>query len=198
MGLRSIGVMIAVSALLLPAAAMADIADADGYADGTILDNVFPGVTLSSVHTSDGHVYALTSSEATTGSSVFAHLNGMLWDNWGDGIWEYLRADFAPYAVSVSVDFAADNGSDRNAELLAYDSGGSLVDSDFYGTPALGAGQYVTLSVSAPEIAYVLCYGDNVARADAWVLDNMVFEPIPAPGAFVLGGVSTRIKAALA
>lgn len=163
--------------------------DADGFADGTILNNAFPGVTLTALGDglANSNVLAESSLYSSTGSKVFSH-TGTIAPGWGDGIFEYLRVDFAAGATSVTLDFIADDSLDNNPILNAYNSSGTLVDT------ATVAGNYntgdiVTLTVSASYIAYITAEGDPVNRIHDWNLDNLQANIIPAPGAILLGSI---------
>ena len=130
-------VLIAWSILILglpfaSSSAMAAITviDPDAFAAGTVLNNAYPGVTLTALGEpgvlSNSDVIAVASANASTGSHVFGPSGGLVSTAWGNGFYEWLRADFADGATWVSLDFIADDASDGNAELKAYDSGGTL------------------------------------------------------------------------
>jgi hypothetical protein len=150
------------------------VVDADAFPPATILNNAYPGVTLTAlgaVPTSD--VTSAASALASTGANVFSHTGGNQ-PGWGNGIFEYLRVDFASGAWQVSLDFIADDGSDQNAVLNAWNAGGVLVDTDVsIGTYTTG--QVVTLTVADPDIAYITAEGDPPSGSDDWFLDNLVY-----------------------
>jgi hypothetical protein len=164
------------------------IIDPDAFPAGTDISNAFPGVTLS---TRDGvapgiNARSVTSefdASATTGTLAFAHDGGNT--TWGNGQFEFLRADFVGGATSVSLDFFAnDIGGDSNAQLLAFDAADMLLDSDLVAFVPFD--DFVTLTVSAPNIAYVAAYWDELVRSQNGGLDNLVYERVPEPSTFLL------------
>jgi PEP-CTERM motif len=168
------------------------VVDADAFPAGTVLNNAFPDVTLTAIGDSgvlaNDNVLSATSSFATTGSRVFADTSGSP-TAWGDGSFSYLRADFAGGTTMVLLDFASDDASDSNPYLRAYDSSGTLLDSDSAGSVALGS--FVTLQVSAPNIAYIEASWDDVNRTDNGILDNLRYESavVPEPSTLAVAGV---------
>jgi hypothetical protein len=171
----------------VPAVA-AIIVDPDASPAGTDITNSFPGVTLT---TRDGlapgtNSRAVTSAIdalATTGTRVFAHDSGNT--TWGDGTFEFLRADFAGGATSVSLDFFAnDSGGDRNAELLAFNAANVQVAINT--VTFIPANTFATLTVSASSISYVAAYWDRIAHIENGGLDNLRYEPIPEPSMLTL------------
>ena len=96
----------------------------------------------------------------------------------------------------VLLDFASDDSSDSNPYLRAYDSSGTLLDSDSAGFVALGS--FVTLQVSAPNIAYIEASWDDVNRIDNGILDNLRYESavVPEPSTLAVAGVVGLIGAA--
>ncbi|MEM7794638.1 MAG: PTPA-CTERM sorting domain-containing protein [Cyanobacteria bacterium P01_C01_bin.118] len=161
----------------------ATIVDPDTFAIGTVLTNAFDGVTLT---TRDGlapgsnarDVLVGTDPGATTGSNVFAQDTGN--PTWGNGTFEFLRADFAGGASRVWLDFFAnDAGGDSNPQLLAFDSSDNLLQTA--SVNFVPANEFVTLSVSAPKIAYVAAYWDEPERLQNGGLDNLRYEAVPTP-----------------
>jgi hypothetical protein len=181
--------VIAIGAIIHSANA-ATVIDPDAYSAGTLLNNAFPGVTLSAHgSTSSADVLSYTSPFASTGSRVFAMYDGDYL--WGDGDFDWLKAEFAGGASQVSLDFISNDG-DENATLNAYDAAGNLVDQ------AVSIGlfdpyQVVTLTVSAPYIAYITAEGDPVNLLDNWVLDNLEYTPVPEPMMFSILGLGGSI-----
>jgi len=166
--------------------------DPDAFAPGTVLNNAYAGVTLSA-HGDAGvltnsDVLAIASPYASTGSNVFGDNEAGNMDSWGNGAWDYLRADFSAGALWVSLDFITnDAGGDSNAELIAYNSSGVEIDRAGPYAVAGPAGNFQTLTVTGSNIAYILAYWDDISRSENGALDNLKFEPIPAPGAILLG-----------
>ncbi len=162
------------------------VIDPDAFPAGTILNNVFAGVTLTALGDPgvllNSDVVALTSSYASTGDRLFGDndANGF-YDSWGDGFYDWLRVDFHQGAVTVSLDFGTNNSGDNNAVLKAFDSLGSLVDQDGPSYVPGPQGTYRTLSVSAPYIAYVEAHWDEITRMENGYLDHLVYTPVPEP-----------------
>lgn len=152
------------------------VVDPDAFPAGTVLNNAYPGVTLSAMGPAvpNDEVLALVSGSASTGSLVFGNNEPGNENSWGDGGWDYLRADFAAEAIWVELDFASnDAGGDNNAELIAYDSWGFEIDRD--GPYFVPGGTFLTLTVNGPGIAYIEAYWDEITRSENGVLDNLVF-----------------------
>ena len=178
--------------------------DPDAFANGTDITNAFPGITLTTVDLGANtfSVLSLSSGLASTGTQVFGRNNtGPNSVTWGDGIWEYLRIDIAAGATSATLDFIADDASDANAVLAAYDGGGNLLTSAA-SVGIFSTGQTVSLTVSDPNIATVLALGDPLGSLatiasvtsggggrDAWQLDNLNVRPIPEPSTYLLFGI---------
>jgi hypothetical protein len=153
------------------------IVDPDAFAAGTVLNNAFSGVTLAAYGDAgvllNANVISATDSYAPTGSRVFADTSSSP-NYWGDGSYSYLRADFASGATQVWLDFAANDDSDNNPFLRAYDSSGTLVASATAGYVSLGSP--ITLTVSASSIAYITASWDEVNKIDNGILDNLRYE----------------------
>jgi hypothetical protein len=172
------------------------IVDPDALAPGTILTNAFPGVTLT---TRDGvapgtdprAVTGEVAAGASTGQLGFAHDSGNA--TWGNGTFEFLRADFAAGARSVSLDFFSnDPDGDTNAQLLAFNSANLLVDNAMQ--TLVAADSFARLTVTAPNIAYVAAYWDEISRVANGGLDRLEYLPVPEPSiamiVFALVGMS--------
>jgi len=178
----------AIAAVLLTSAAAAVrgavVVDPDAFPAGTVLNNAFPGVTLTALGDAgvlaNRNVLAAVSAFSTTGSNVFADTSGSP-TAWGDGAFSYLRADFAGGATSVSMDYRADD-SDDNAFLRAFNSANVMVAQAAtpLNSPVVGI---VTLTVTAPNIAYITASWDDINRFDNGILDHLVYQPVPEPGA---------------
>jgi PEP-CTERM motif-containing protein len=162
----------------------------DAFPSGTEITNAFPAVTLNTVRTgadanvptSIGGVFSATDPNATTGTRAFAQPG--LDTTWGNGAFEYLRATFASPVSSASLDFFAnDLGGDTNAQLLAFDSGGNLIDTEFLAFVAFG--QPATLTVDG-SISSIRGYWDEIARVSNGGLDHLTYTTVPEPGTFAL------------
>lgn len=184
--------LITVICAFIAAPASADLVDPDAFAVGTDISNAFAGVSLSALGSGWGgvtgpEVYAINSAaqplepfSASTGSLVFGH-SGFYPHLWMDPGTIQLRADFALGATDVQLDFIGNNHSDFG-QLLAYDAGGTLVDSAYTGQLTLSAVE--TLTVSG-DISYVI--GGGINTASSLGMDNLQFTPVPVPGAVLLG-----------
>lgn len=168
------------------------IVDPDAFPAGTDITNAFPGVTLT---TRDGVAPGANSRSVTSdfdalassGTRAFAHDGGDT--TWGNGQFEILRADFIGGASLVSLDFFAnDAGGDTNAQLLAFNA--SDVQLDIDSVASVPADGFVTLTVSAPGIAYIAAYWDEINRSQNGGLDNLRFEPIPEPHTLTLAALA--------
>jgi hypothetical protein len=158
----------------------------DSFPAGTVLNNAFPGVTLTAIGDTgvltNSNVLSLTDPQATTGTRVFGDTSGSP-TAWGDGSFSYLRADFAAGASMVLLDFAADD-TDSNPFLRAFNSANIMVASASAGLVPLGSP--VTLSVSAPNIKYITASWDDLNHGDNGILDNLRYSPVPEPGSAAL------------
>jgi hypothetical protein len=198
-------------AAVLTGPAGAATLDPDSFADGTDISTAVAGVTLSTVFagsgdpanpaniTGTGAVFAVNSSATSTGTRGFAHSNRST--AWGNGIFEYLRIDFASVMSSVSLDFINNDSSDSNAQLLGFDSGGNLISDILFAGPLTGS---QTLTVTG-AISTVFAYWDERNRRDNGGLDNLQYTaavPVPAAlplmllGLGAMGAVARRRKTA--
>jgi len=168
--------------------------DPDAAVSGTVLTNYFSGVTLT---TRDGLAPGSNSRDvtaeadsgaATTGANAFAHDGGNT--GWGNGLFEFFRADFVGGASQVWLDFKSnDSGGDNNAQLLAFDASDSLIGSINVGN--VPAYTFVTLSVSGSNIAYIAAYWDEQLRDSNGALDNLKYnsltdDVVPEPASIAI------------
>jgi hypothetical protein len=160
------------------------VIEPDNYAHTQVLNTVSPHVTLSTGAFSDNRptfaVVAYTeAADASTGTKVFAHAGGIPFWNTG----RTFRMDFQSLVTSIQLDYIASGFFDNaySGRLEAYSPGGLLVDS--YLTAPLGSGQFETMTVDAPQIAWALAYPPEDPFGD---LDNLRFTVVPEPGAAVL------------
>jgi len=171
-------------------------ADPDAFSDGTDISNAFAGVTLSAVGSGwDSPSGAILAQDPTIESEPFTPSTGDLAFGTDDGMFPHLfredrlqfRADFAGPVSFVSLDFIGnDDDGDDVGVLKAYDSGGSLLASDF--TSSLLSDEVETLSLSVGGIAYILAFG---SRPETVGIDNLQW--IPAPGAILLGSLGVGL-----
>ncbi|HUV66290.1 MAG TPA: hypothetical protein VMW24_20530 [Sedimentisphaerales bacterium] len=175
-------------ALMAPSSGLAGITviDFESLADGEIVDNQF--LTL-------GADFGGTASILTAGTSLnplFPPQSGsnVIHDDptLGSGI---IRIDAvgSPWAMAGGYVTGA-----INVTLTAYAS-----DSSVLGTASTGGANYVSagtgllpnifLSVAAPGIAYME-FSDS---GSTYTVDDITFQPIPAPGAILLGGIGAGL-----
>jgi hypothetical protein len=167
--------------------------DPDAFPAGTVLNNAYPGVTLTALGEPgvlpNSNVVAIASVYASTGSNVFGDTETGNPESWGNGSYDWLRVDFAGGASKVSLAFITNDEGDNNAVLRAYDINGFEVDSDGpYYVPG-PAGTYRTLMVSAPYIAWIETEWDKISRVENGMLDNLTYTPVPEPATIVLIGL---------
>lgn len=168
---------------------LAVVVDPDAFAAGTDISNAFAGVSLSAVGpgwdgTTSSNVLSIDPTnnfKASTGDLVFGH-DGSLPPYWREEGLLQLRADFAVISTDVQIDFISDDSRDYG-RLLAYDAGGTLVDSA--DTLQMTAPDQVKTLMVSGDIAYVIAGG--IDGQSAVGLDNLQFNPVPVPGAVLLG-----------
>lgn len=172
---------------LAPGSAQAALisVDADPFADGTILNNLFPEIVLSGVGTdTDGNVYARTNALNSTVPKVFGNSSNF------DPAWipsgRALRVDFNMLTDLVSLDVIANDDSDVGS-LQAFDSSDVLLDLVTTSTLMLGEVETLTIARGSSDIAYILATGfggDNVH------LDNLRYNLVPEPTSIALIGTA--------
>ena len=170
--------------------------DPDDYAEGTVLNNVLPGVTLTALGSNtNGDVYASYNIDASTGDMVFSNSWSIGDDEWGfdTSFQPHLRIDFLTPVLSVSIDAIGNNAEDYG-RLEAYDATNTLLG--IYETSWLTDGDVETMVFSSTTpIAYILVAGKDPGTAPHHTvqLDNLQFQPIPAPGAVLLGSIGVGL-----
>lgn len=99
---------------------------------------------------------------------------------------EEFRADIAGGATSVSVDLGDYNADSDLLFLEIFDAANvSLGYTDLVISPLFVGME--TLSLSAPDIAYAIFGARDAVNGSSVYADNFRFQPIPAPGAALLG-----------
>jgi hypothetical protein len=154
--------------------ATADTIEPDDYAGaGGLLNDVVPGITLTSVGTgvADDSVSAKRSTPASTGDHVFASFSsscGGFCTDWTANS-RNLRMDFALPASQLWID-AVGRNSGSIGRLEIYNSAGELLAR--HSTSALNEGDVETMTLSRPEddIAYAIAGGHSIGSVK---LDNL-------------------------
>jgi len=184
--------------VLTPLATAVVTVDPDAFPVGTNISNAFPGVTLSSVGPgfdgdNDPSIFSIDPTlssipfNASTGSLVFG-TNDNTWPDVFGGLGNaQLRIDFSQGSTLVYLDAIGNNGSDY-AKLEAFDSSNNLIDSYF--TAQMTVSSFETMMVSGSNISYVVAGG---VSGDSVGFDSMKFQPIPAPGAILLGSIGLGV-----
>lgn len=154
------------------------VIEPDNYADGTVLNSISPLVTLSTGAFSDNRptfdVVASTDPEdASTGAKVFAHGGGVSFFNSG----RTFRMDFPSPPRKVELDYIASGFFDNLylGRIEGYDTAGNLIEVDE--TALLAGGQFETLTLSAPGIAYAIAYPPEDSFGDFDFLRITAPEP---------------------
>ena len=172
------------------------VIDPDDYAHTQVLNTVLPHVTLSTGAFSDNRptfdVVAYTeAADASTGTKVFAHAGGIPFWNTS----RTFRMDFHSLVTRIQLDYIGSGFFDNSYQgrLEAYSSAGVLLDS--YLTAPVSEGQFETMTVEAPQIAWALAYPPEDPFGD---LDYLRFTVVPEPATVALvalaawGGVFVR------
>jgi hypothetical protein len=165
-------------------AAQLSLIEPDDYAAGTVLDHLFPPLTLVTADANNSPmpffpVTAVTENflgYAPTGTKVFGNAGINFWNN----NWR-LRLDFAQPANFLSLEFGGGNfAQGETARLDVFNQSGQLLAS-YVSQPRLG-GSFETLSISRPagDIAWAVAYlppdGGSFGR-----FDRLQFSVVPEP-----------------
>lgn len=159
------------------------VIEPDDFVDNRELDNLTPGVTLSSADVNNVIVgfpiQSVTDTHYSTGFKVLA-ASGIPWFNSGGR----LRADFYNPAQSVTVDFIGDGSSLSYGRLEAFDSTGKSLQMVRTGGLQKNQVQQLTLALTTDKIAYVVAYGDDnyLSSSSFTRIDRFAFS-VPEPGA---------------
>jgi hypothetical protein len=172
------------------------VVEPDDYAHAQELNTISPHVTLSTGAFSDNRptfdvVSYTDAADASTGTKVFAHAGGIPFWNTN----RTFRMDFHSLVTRIQLDYVGSGFFDNSYQgrLEAYSSTGVLLDS--YLTAPLAEGQFETMTVEAPQIAWALAYPPEDPFGD---LDYLRFTVVPEPGTVALvalaawGGVFVR------
>ena len=177
--------------LVAPCQAQVIAIEPDDYVAGTVLDQLFPALTLRTANAANEAMpfFPVTavnenfSGYAPTGTKVFGNAGINFWnDNWR------LRLDFSQPADFISLKFGGGNYfQGETAQLDVFSSSGSLLAS-YISQPRL-PGSFETLSVSRPagDIAWAVAYlppgSGSFGR-----FDQLQYSVVPEPtlGAFLI------------
>ncbi len=175
-----------------PAGAEFFVVDPDDFGIEEDISNAIPEVTLltRSGAFSDEVVALDSSASLDPNNKVFGHAveTAGQYADW----WQIKRdtctfeARFSTPADWVSLDFIANDTTDRNAFLKAYDSHGWQIE--VVRTPynvSQPFGEPVTLEITAPGISYVQASWDESPSLDHGELDRLRFEIVPEPSSLV-------------
>lgn len=160
-------------------------AEPDNYVEGTILDTLIPGVTLSN-SVGGTSVQAVTAGfGAPTGSKVFSPGPASP-SGWNGGSNE-LVATFDVETGFVSIDVGSDDSSDI-AFLRAFDANGNLLDEVISGAVSTGGSETISIDRSGTnDIAYIVAAG---LAGDVTPLDNLVFGTPGSGDEYLIDGVA--------
>ncbi len=177
--------------------------DADPYAPGTDISNVFPAVKLTTYYDAGavlGKVFSRRASEpalASTGSNIFGHgVTGT--DAHGrprNESWIFphvmLTVELYDPADMVSLDIIGDNAGDI-AAVDVYNAALELIDSGI--TPELDYGQIARIEIKRDsyDVTFVVVSGIN---GSAVRIDNLRANVIPEPATFILLGLGGLVLA---
>lgn len=175
--------------------------DPDDYPDGTVLNNVIPGVSLITAG-ANNLPYPPVSFDVTTrnpgipypaptGDKVFAHAGVPFWNDF-----RRLRMDFNGLVSTISIDFMGSTPLlGQRGQLAVYSFTGELLEA--YTSQPLFGGQVETMAVqrNQADVAWAVAY--TLPDGDFGRLDHLVFsQPVPVPepsttalliaGAFIL------------
>jgi hypothetical protein len=177
-GVLSLALMVSSSGLAAPT-----VIDFESLADLEVVDDQFLSL---------GADFGGTTSVLRAGTSLTAIFppnsgSNVIYDNptLGSGI---IRVDAVGSLWAMAGGYVTGN---RNVTLTAYASDNSVL-----GTASTGGANYIGagtpnifLSVTAPGIAYVQ-FSDS---GNTYTVDDFTLQPIPAPGAILLGGIGVGV-----
>ena len=105
-----------------------------------------------------------------------------------------LRADIPGGTTFMSVDLG-DNDADSDLLFVeVFDAGDNLVSSAFtFIAPEFTGMITFTFMDVTPTIAYAVFGARDAVNGSSVFADNFTFEPIPAPGAILLGGIGVGL-----
>lgn len=169
--------------------------DADGFPDGTPLNNLFPGVTLTAFGSlvPTQTVTPFTSPFATTGGQVFAN---EFREDWTPGE-ATLLVEFATPTSFVAIDFINNDGVNGGSgvdfgQLVVFFLGGATATVT---TGSVNANEFRTLSYTRPT-ADIIALRIGGAQGEDILLDNLrYYSDVPEPSTFrlLLLGLGVRV-----
>ncbi|MAG93148.1 MAG: hypothetical protein CMJ48_05300 [Planctomycetaceae bacterium] len=107
-----------------------------------------------------------------------------------DPIFRPIRADRAGGFSFVEVILGDDSSDDDNTFLRGFDSGGGLLVEDTFALVGTGT---TTLSISNPNMAYVIMGSTGGINQSSVLLDSFTFDTaaVPEPSTFALLGIGS-------
>ena len=168
------------------------VVEPDNYADGTVLNNVTPGVTFSAANSNNvaSTFFTVTANTTqagfqSTGTKAFGETNVDFWDSAFR-----MRMDFVNPVQGVSID--AIGGTNFNFDvgvLETYGTNGVLLHT--YETAGLAPNRVETMSVldASADISYAVAYGikGSAGSGPFLGLDHLVVNGFTAPEPATLG-----------
>lgn len=178
--------LIAAVLFALPSVAQADTITFEGIPNNTLISvaSFFSGVNFSKGGTNIyvNPVGICTADTAGLGADFF----GQAAASCPFTTTAPFRADFTGLVSSVSVTLGDFDADPDGLFLAAYDTGNVLLALSTFALPSSTVGG-PTLSVSAPNISYVL-FGSTGTFENSIFFDNFSFTPVPEPGTLLLLG----------
>jgi len=162
--------------VLAPSSAMALVIDFESMPAGELPSYTEQGVTFTAP--GGPNVTATVFGNTPNGTKGIIDSTGFPWVP--------TRADILGGAIAVSVDIGDFDGDADDLFLQAFSAGNLLLDVDLVTIPIPFVGM-VTLSVAAPDIAYVIFGGVGVGGSSVYS-DNFTWEPVPEPMTVALLG----------
>lgn len=166
------------------------IIEPDNYANGTVLNHVFPAVNLTTAGSDNLPIppisFDVTASYdgfgfASTGTNVFGHAGVQFWNTN-----RRLRMDFTTPVSLLSIDFiGGDLFTNDVAQLDAYNSSGILLASYISSPRASDSVETLTISRLAGDISWAVAYS-GPGNGDFIRLDNLQFTTVPEPSTTML------------
>jgi hypothetical protein len=104
-----------------------------------------------------------------------------------------LRADISGGTTSVSVDLGDYDADSDRLFLEVFDVGNNLLGYVDWVISENFSGMLTLSTLPATNIAYAVFGARDAVNGSSVYADNFTFEPIPAPGALLLGGIGAGL-----